>query len=1066
MKLNPSRNPAELRRLAEERLATQQTAGSGRQTALDSMRLVHELEVHQIELEMQNEELRATRAEIEASQARYFDLYDQAPVGYVTLSEQGLIQEANLTSATLLGVDRAALAGQPLLTFIFQEDQDTYNLLHKKLFDAPCSDGPSEPSGTFQMCELRMVRPDGTTLWIRLDATAVVSPDGNCASRVVLSDIDERKQAENYRAMGVDVLQILNEADDFSKVIPRVIAALKTRTGFDAVGMRLYDGEDFPYYAQDGYSAAFLQEENTLVERGQDGGVCRNHDGQVCLECTCGLVISGRTDAANPLFSRGGSSWTNNSFPLLDLPPDQDPRLHPRNQCIHEGYASVALVPIRTKERIVGLLHLSDHRKDRFSLRSVELLESIASHIGAALMRKQAEEALRQRVAYEQLLHEASTLALVSDDLAAFRTNCLALIGERLDVDRTYFFRHDEATDTMHNTNEWCAEGITPQQDKLQGLSGSSFSWWMQAMRRNEVICYPNIDDIPDETTRQMLAAQGIISILAVPLFIKGQYYGFLGIDDCAQRRDWRQEDIDILLSLSKIVSMVTERRQAEEINTRLVAAIEQSAETIMIADAEGLIIYVNPSFETTTGYRREEILGRNPRILQSGKQNAAFYRGMWALLTAGETWRGHMVNKRKDGTLYEEDATISPVLDEAGKIINYVASKRDVTHQTQLEVQLRQAQKMESVGRLAGGVAHDFNNLLMGIMGYAELCRDEIAPGHRIREYLDEIILGTQRSADITRQLLAFARKQTIAPITLDLNDAVGGMLKMLRRLLGEGVKFSWRPGANLGSVKLDPSQIDQILVNLCVNARDAIAGVGEIILETGSAAVDAVYCAGHPEAIPGAYVFLTVSDDGCGMDKETLAQVFEPFFTTKGVGEGTGLGLATVYGIVKQNNGFIYAYSELGKGTMFKIYLPQIASEIIAATVSSKTEVPCGRGETILLAEDEKSLRVTCGLILKALGYEVLVAESPAEALKLIGQYPGEIHVLLTDVVMPGMDGRQLAQHISVLKPGVKVVFMSGYTADVIVERGVLDEGVQFLSKPFTRDDLAHKLREVLGE
>jgi two-component system cell cycle sensor histidine kinase/response regulator CckA len=395
---------------------------------------------------------------------------------------------------------------------------------------------------------------------------------------------------------------------------------------------------------------------------------------------------------------------------------------------------------------------------------------------------------------------------------------------------------------------------------------------------------------------------------------------------------------------------------------------------------------------------------------------------------------------------------------------IDITERKHAEAEHAKLQMQFAQAQKMESVGRLAGGVAHDFNNLLMGIMNYTELCQDRIAPDHPIREYLDEIMHDSKRSAEIIRQLLAFARKQIIAPRVLDLNDAVAGMLKLLQRLVGEDITLAWRPGTSLRPVKLDPSQIDQILANLCVNARDAIAGVGEIAMETGSITVDAPYCARYPEAIPGAYVFLAVSDDGCGMDKETLAQAFEPFFTTKGLGKGTGLGLATVYGIVKQNNGFISATSEPGKGTTFRIHLPAIAAETMASTVTSKTAAPRGRGETILLVEDEKSLRVTCGAFLDALGYKVLVAETPGEALKLVAEQSGAIHVLLTDVVMPGMDGKQLARRIGAVRPGVKVLFISGYTADVVAQRGVLDEGVQFLAKPFSRDDLARKVREVL--
>ena len=307
---------------------------------------------------------------------------------------------------------------------------------------------------------------------------------------------------------------------------------------------------------------------------------------------------------------------------------------------------------------------------------------------------------------------------------------------------------------------------------------------------------------------------------------------------------------------------------------------------------------------------------------------------------------------------------------------------------------------------------------------------------------------------------------KQTIAPKVLDLNHTVGGTLKLLRRLIGENIKLTWRPGANLRRVRMDPAQVDQILVNLCVNARDAIADVGEIVLETGNVAIDAEFCATHPEAIPGAYVLLAVTDNGCGMDKATLARIFEPFFTTKGPGKGTGLGLSTVYGIVKQNNGFIYAYSEPGRGTTFKIYLPTITAEPEATTAASRAEAPKGRGETVLLVEDEKSLRMTCSAFLDTLNYKVLVAETPDEALKLTDQHAGDIHVLLTDVVMAGMDGQQLAQRIMAVKPGIKVLFMSAYTSDVIARHGVLNEGVQFLAKPFTRDALARKLCEILDE
>jgi PAS domain S-box-containing protein len=522
-----------------------------------------------------------------------------------------------------------------------------------------------------------------------------------------------------------------------------------------------------------------------------------------------------------------------------------------------------------------------------------------------------------------------------------------------------------------------------------------------------------------------------------------------------------------------RIVSLcrdVTERKKAEELlrasEERHRTILQTAMDGIWLMDMQGALLEVNDAYCRMSGYSVQELLARRITDLDADQTADQIAASIQRIVAQGEA-RFEVRHRRKDGCLIDVAIAVQHRLADGGQFVVFLHDiterKRTEEEKARLEGNLQQAQKMEAVGRLAGGVAHDFNNLLMGIMGYTELCREKIAPDHPIREYLDEITHDAERSAEITRQLLAFARKQTIAPRILDLNDAVAGMLKLLRRLIGEDITLDWRPGANLRPVKLDPSQVDQILANLCVNSRDAIAGIGEIAIETGSVVVDSEYCARHPEAIPGAYVFLAVSDDGCGMDTATLAQVFEPFFTTKGIGKGTGLGLATVYGIVKQNNGFICATSEPGKGTMFKLYLPEIAAEPLATTLTRTAEAPRGRGETVLLVEDEKSLRVTCRAFLNALGYNVLVAKTPEEALQMTSQHHGDIHLLLTDVVMPGMDGRQLAKRIGAVKPGVKVLFMSGYTSDVIAQRGVLDEGVQFLSKPFKRDALARKVRQV---
>ncbi|PIU31999.1 MAG: hybrid sensor histidine kinase/response regulator, partial [Syntrophobacteraceae bacterium CG07_land_8_20_14_0_80_61_8] len=402
-----------------------------------------------------------------------------------------------------------------------------------------------------------------------------------------------------------------------------------------------------------------------------------------------------------------------------------------------------------------------------------------------------------------------------------------------------------------------------------------------------------------------------------------------------------------------------------------------------------------------------------------------------------------------------------------SGRIVNYVAVKRDITEQLQLAAQFQQAQKMEAVGLLAGGVAHDFNNKLTVIRGYAELALNKVDPAQSLHADLEKIIKAADRSKEITQQLLAFARKQTILPVVLDLNRTVGNMLNMLRQLIGEDIDLVWLPDVDLGPVKLDPAQIDQILANLCVNARDAIADVGRVTIETGNVVFDETYCAHHPGVAPGEYVLLTVSDDGSGMDQDTLDQLFEPFFTSKGLGKGTGLGLSTVYGIVKQNNGFINVYSELGTGTVFKIYLPRYLGDAVEAGQKRAAELPPSScGETVLLVEDEPSLLTMGQMMLEELGYRVLAAGVPGEAIRLAEQNASEIKLLITDVVMPEMNGRDLAERFHSLCPGIKTLFMSGYTADVIAIRGVLDEDVYFLQKPFTMTDLAIKVRDALSE
>ncbi len=543
----------------------------------------------------------------------------------------------------------------------------------------------------------------------------------------------------------------------------------------------------------------------------------------------------------------------------------------------------------------------------------------------------------------------------------------------------------------------------------------------------------------------------------------------------------------NLLAGVSFTVLDVTAAKRAEaerqKAQAQLEAAIAQSPSGVLIADAPDVTIRLaNPAALGIRGGEAGSLTGIEVREHAEKWQTFRLDGSPYppedlplsrAVLRGEVTLGEEVIIRDADGEDHWVSVNAAPIRDAAGEVTAGIVIFHDVTDRKRaederehLEAQLRQAQKMEAIGRLAGGVAHDFNNMLSVILGNAELALEDGDLAGELRESLEEIRAAGKRSANLTRQLLAFARRQTVAPRVLDLNETVAGMLTMLRRLMGEDIDLSWAPAEDLPPVRMDPSQLDQLLANLCVNARDAIDGVGQVTIETAPARFDEAYCADHAEFEPGNYVMLAVSDSGCGMDDETLANIFEPFFTTKPPGRSTGLGLATVYGIVRQNGGFVNVYSEPGEGTSFRLYLPAHGEpdEEVARAASS---APPARGaEIILFVEDEPAILNVGRVMLQRLGYTVLTAATPGEALEVARKHAGEIHLLLTDVVMPEMNGRELARRLLSLYPEVKRVFMSGYTANVIAHRGVLDEGVHFIQKPFARADLAVAVRAALDE
>ncbi len=521
----------------------------------------------------------------------------------------------------------------------------------------------------------------------------------------------------------------------------------------------------------------------------------------------------------------------------------------------------------------------------------------------------------------------------------------------------------------------------------------------------------------------------------------------------------------------------ITERKKNEEAlsisEERYRRLFEDASMGIFRVTLEGKLIDVNPAFTLMFGFdSQEEVKSQvNDVAVDLFVDPSRRHEIVRMMLDTKRPVHAESLYRRKDGSTFTADLHAWAVRDKEGKLLYLEGFVEDISERKRakeekekLEAQLFQAQKMESVGRLAGGVAHDFNNMLGVIIGRAEMALQQDVSNDKLKHHLDEILKAALRSADLTKQLLAFARKQTAVPKILSLNDTISGMLQMLRRLIGEDIDLLWGPELDLWKVKIDPSQVDQILANLAVNARDAISGVGAITLRTENVVIDDSNWADTPEFIPGEYVLLTVSDNGSGMSEEVRSNIFEPFFTTKEIGKGTGLGLSTVYGIVKQNDGFIYVESEPGKGTTFKIYLPRFEAET-AHVPSGEINVKRLTGtETILLVEDDEAILDLGKMILENLGYTVLAAQTVVDSISLVKEHPGDIHLVITDVVMPEMNGRELAEKLRVIRPNLKCLYMSGYTADVIAHRGILDGGLNFIQKPFRRDDLAAKVRQVL--
>jgi PAS domain S-box-containing protein len=559
------------------------------------------------------------------------------------------------------------------------------------------------------------------------------------------------------------------------------------------------------------------------------------------------------------------------------------------------------------------------------------------------------------------------------------------------------------------------------------------------------------------------------------------EVYGRVARTGCVEHFERRVEALGMWFAITAystepdhfdvIFDVVDDRVAAAATHRLQTTALEAAANAIVITDASGRVEWVNPAFERLTGHARASVIGQNPRVLKSGKHDAAFYADLWGTITSGRVWHGELVNRRADGTEYHEAMTITPVRDGAGTITHFIAIKEDITervrereHAKQMEEQLRGAQKLEAIGRLAGGVAHDFNNLLSVVLVYCELAHRRLHEGDLLREDIDEIARAGKQGQRLTQQLLAFSRRQLLEVEPVDLNTLVTNLARMLERLLGEDIALDVQLESNLNTTSADKGQIEQVLMNLAINARDAMPTGGHLRIATANVEVDAARAAALDVA-PGSYTVLTVTDDGVGMDEATRARIFEPFFTTKEVGRGTGLGLSVVYGIARQTGGAVEVDSAPGVGTTFRVLLPQREGAAVPrATRRPTLPTRSARNETILVVEDEPALRGAVRRGLLAVGYHVLAAASAEEALRLCDAADHRVDLVITDVVMPGGNGVELARSVEERCPTARVLFVSGYTDDTIHSLDVI--GPRLLRKPFDMQTLLERVRGALDE
>ncbi|MGA8180490.1 MAG: PAS domain S-box protein [Desulfobacterales bacterium] len=838
----------------------------------------------------------------------------------------------------------------------------------------------------------------------------------------VFDVITERKREENAKQAMVDLLKLINSADDRKVLLKSVSHYLKKWSGCEAVGIRLKDGDDFPYFETSGFPEAFVRLESHLCAYDENGEVKRDAEGNPMLDCMCGNILQGRFDPGKSFFTADGSFWSNCTTELLATTSDADRQARTRNRCNGEGYESVALIPLRSGEQTLGLIQFNDHRKGCFTEKSIALYQWIADNIAAFLAKKETENELRVSREQMKAIFDASPAAIFSFD-------------------------------TEGRVLTW-----NPAAESIFGWPDS------EIIGRPIPIIPPDKRDEWHALNRRILAGESLSDLEVTRMNKDGRQIPLKVSTAPIYDKDGAS------IGVMAVALDLSERKRAEdalrESEAKIRSIIDNIAIGVSLISPDMKILELNRQMrEWFPGIH----LAEHPTCYQAfndpPRDRVCDYCPTCKSLQDGRVHESESETPQPGGVRNYRIVS-SPLFNAKGEVTASIEMVEDITERRSLEEQLHQAQKLESVGRLAGGVAHDFNNMLSIIIGYGEDLLDQLHDADPLRQSAEEIVKAGKRSAALTRQLLAFSRKQTLQPIVLNINDILRNLEKMLKRLIGEDIELTTSFSEGLGHVEVDPAQIEQVIMNLAVNARDAMPQGGKLIIETANVALDETCAMTHASVVPGNYAMLSITDTGCGMDEATKKNVFEPFFTTKEKGKGTGLGLSTVYGIVKQSGGNVWVYSEPGKGTIFKIFLPHSQTDPMPQEPTAVKEDIRFEGSTILVVEDEPSLRKFVERMLEKLQCRVTAAANGGEALLWVEEKGFRPDLLITDVVMPGMSASILVDRLKRIQPDLKVLYMSGYTDTSIVHHGVIDPGTPFIQKPFNLSDLTSKIASLLRQ